>query len=216
MFIDKDFEELWHFDNLPERISVGDYGLFEEERETLINYIKGFFRYIREQGHVPLSDFARYMEFFDMLCETQDEALMLIVTNAMIETALLRNEEEEKEEELLRELYRKYWDAMIRKDAAFLRGLMAEDYHLEHMTGVRQSGEEFLRGLLDGTFNYYSAEHDSIEVRIDGMEAVMSGKSRVLASVYGGGKHEWRLQGDFRLRNEGGGWKMLASRVIGY
>lgn len=56
MFIDKDFEELWHFDNLPERISVGDYGLFEEERETLINYIKGFFRYIREQGHVPLSD----------------------------------------------------------------------------------------------------------------------------------------------------------------
>lgn len=27
----------------------------------------------------------------------------------------------------------------------------------------------------------------------------MTGKSRVLAAVYGGGKHRWRLQGDFTL-----------------
>ena len=26
------------------------------------------------------------------------------------------------------------------------------------MTGTRQSAEAFLKGLLDGTFNYYSAE----------------------------------------------------------
>lgn len=27
----------------------------------------------------------------------------------------------------------------------------------------------------------------------------MTGKSRVLAAVYGGGKHRWRLQADFTL-----------------
>ncbi len=36
------------------------------------------------------------------------------------------------------------------------------------MTGTRQSAEVFLKGLLDGTFNYYSAEHDSIEVTVAG------------------------------------------------
>ena len=120
------------------------------------------------------------------------------------------------EEQKIRDLYRKYWDGMIRKDTALLRSLMSEDYSLEHMTGVRQSRETFLSGLTGGTFNYYSAEHDSIEVRIDGDTAVMTGKSRVLAAVYGGGKHRWRLQGDFTLRKENGNWKLNGSKSSTY
>ncbi len=120
------------------------------------------------------------------------------------------------ETESIREMYRKYWDGMIRKDTDLLRSLMSEDYCLEHMTGIRQSKESFLRGLTDGTFNYYSADHDSIEVRIDGDEAVMTGKSRVLAAVYGGGKHSWRLQGDFTLRRENGSWKLTKSKASTY
>jgi MoxR-like ATPase len=89
---------------------------------------------------------------------------------------------------------------MIDKNADGLRGLMARDYCLLHMTGVRQSAEEFLRGLLDGTFNYYSAEHDSIDVEIHGERATMIGRSRVVAAVYGGRRSNWRLQGDFTLR----------------
>ena len=61
-----------------------------------------------------------------------------------------------------------------------------------------------------------SADHDSIEVRIDGDEAVMIGKSRVLAAVYGGGKHGWRLQGDFTLKNENGNWKLTSSKASTY
>ena len=40
------------------------------------------------------------------------------------------------------------------------------------MTGVRQSKETFLAGMTGGTFNYYSAKHDDIEVHIDGDEAL--------------------------------------------
>ena len=120
------------------------------------------------------------------------------------------------ETEQIREMYREYWRCMIRKDADGLRGLMAEDYTLRHMTGVRQSVETFLAGLLDGTFNYYSAEHDSIEVRVDGDRATLVGRSRVLAAVYGGGRHEWRLQGDFTLRREHGVWKFTGSRASTY
>jgi len=120
------------------------------------------------------------------------------------------------ETEKIKDIYRKYWNGMIRKDTDLLRSLMSEDYCLVHMTGVRQSKETFLRGLTGGTFNYYSAGHDSIEVRIDGDEAVMTGKSRVLAAVYGGGKHGWRLQGDFTLKNENGSWKLTSSKASTY
>ena len=118
--------------------------------------------------------------------------------------------------ERIKDIYRRYWDGMIRKDTDLLRLLMSEDYFLEHMTGVRQSKETFLKGLAGGTFNYYSADHDSIEVRVDGDKAFMIGKSRVLAAVYGGGKHSWRLQGDFTLRKEDGNWKLTGSRASTY
>ena len=118
--------------------------------------------------------------------------------------------------ERIRELYREYWRCMIAKDADSLRGMMTEDYTLLHMTGVKQSAETFLKGLLDGTFNYYSAEHDSIQVTVSGNRASMIGKSRVLAAVYGGGKHSWRLRGDFSLRKEEGRWKLSSSRASTY
>ena len=118
--------------------------------------------------------------------------------------------------EQIERLYRDYWRYMIRKDERGLRSILAEDYCLEHMTGVKQSAEAFLRGLLDGTFNYDSAEHDAIDVRLDGDRAEMVGKSRVLAAVYGGAKRMWRLRGDFTLRKEAGVWKLTGSRASTY
>ena len=99
--------------------------------------------------------------------------------------------------EAIEELYREYWRCMIKKDVKGLHSMMTDDYYLLHMTGTKQSSEAFLKGLLDGTFNYYSAEHDSIEVTVTGNRASIIGKSRVLAAVYGGGEHSWRLRGDY-------------------
>ena len=120
------------------------------------------------------------------------------------------------DEEQIRELYRKYWKFMIDKDEAGLRSLLSDDYYLRHMTGVKQSVEEFIKGLMNGTFNYFSAEHDDIEVNVAGSTATMIGKSRVLAAVYGGGKNKWRLQGDFTLRKENGIWKLTSSGASTY
>ena len=118
--------------------------------------------------------------------------------------------------EAIEELYREYWRCMIKKDVKGLRSMMADDYTLLHMTGTKQSVEAFLKGLLDGTFNYYSADHDGIEVTVSGDRASMIGKSRVLAAVYGGGKHSWRLRGEFSLRKEEGRWKLSSSRASTY
>lgn len=120
------------------------------------------------------------------------------------------------DEKQIQNLYKDYWTGMIQKDEQGLRVLMAEDYYLEHMTGVRQSREEFLAGLMAGTFNYYSADHDVIEVSVNGDSAEMVGRSRVTAAVYGGGKKRWRLQGVFTLRKEDGFWKLVSSRASTY
>lgn len=120
------------------------------------------------------------------------------------------------DEEYIKDMYSRYWDYMIAKDDKGLRSLMSDDYTLLHMTGVKQGADEFIRGLINGTFNYFSAEHDLVTVVISGDEAVMTGKSRVLAAVYGGGKHKWRLQGDFTLRKENGNWKLTSSKALTY
>ena len=120
------------------------------------------------------------------------------------------------EKDTIREMYRKYWSCMISKDVDGLRDLMADDYYLLHMTGVKQSAKVFLNGLLDSTFNYYSADHDSIEVSLNGDHAIMTGRSRVMAAVYGGRKSRWRLQGDFTLCRENGDWKFTCSKASTY
>ena len=118
--------------------------------------------------------------------------------------------------ETIKEIYRRYWKCMIDKDESELRSLMSDDYYLMHITGTRQSADEFISGLLDGTFNYYSAEHDDIHVSVNGNTATMVGKSKVLASVYGGGKSRWRLRGDFTLRKENENWKLTSSKASTY
>ncbi len=118
--------------------------------------------------------------------------------------------------ETIKEIYRQYWICMIEKDTNGLRSIMSDEYHLMHMTGLEQSAEVFLQGLLDGTFNYYSAGHDEILVKVSGDSATMTGKSKVLAAVYGGGKNRWRLRGDFTLRKENGNWKLTSSRASTY
>ncbi|MCR4634253.1 MAG: nuclear transport factor 2 family protein [Erysipelotrichaceae bacterium] len=118
--------------------------------------------------------------------------------------------------EEIKEIYRQYWRYMIDKDEKRLRSLMSEDYYLLHMTGTRQTADEFISGLIKGTFNYYSVQHDSIDVTINGDRAALTGKSRVVAAVYGGGKSSWRLQGDFTLRKEHGSWKLTSSRASAY
>ena len=55
------------------------------------------------------------------------------------------------EEAKISELYKYYWDYMIEKNIEGLRSLMSSDYCLYHMTGVKQSADDFLNGLKNDT-----------------------------------------------------------------
>ena len=79
---------------------------------------------------------------------------------------------------------------------------------------IKEIYKEYWRCMIDK--DDYSAEHDEIQVKVNGCAAVMTGKSRVIAAVYGGGKKHWHLRGDFTLRKEGDQWKLTSSSASTY
>jgi ketosteroid isomerase-like protein len=110
------------------------------------------------------------------------------------------------DEEQIRELYKKMCRAMIDKDTATLSALHDNDFVLVHMTGMRQSKKQYIDAIADGTLNYFSVRHDALEASIEGDTATLLAKSYVSAAVFGGGRHSWRLQLDFRLCRRNGQW----------
>ena len=105
---------------------------------------------------------------------------------------------------------------MIAKDIPALSAVLDDSFVLVHMTGMRQSKTAFLKAVENGTLNYASAEHDSVDVTVQGASAVLSGKSRVCAAVFGGGWHTWRLEQDLRLVKINETWRITLSEASTY
>lgn len=110
------------------------------------------------------------------------------------------------DKEQIIQLYKEMYTAMVNKDKPTLERVHDDSFVLVHMTGMRQPKEVYISSIMDGTLNYYSAEHEDIQVEINGDTAVLTGRSKVTAAVFGGGKHTWRLQLRFQLVKKNGEW----------
>ena len=113
-------------------------------------------------------------------------------------------------------LYREMYKAMIAKDTATLNRVHADDFVLTHMTGMHQSKQEYIRAIADGTLNYYSAEHEQMDIKVDGNYATLAGRSRVNAAVFGGVRHTWRLQLTFQLVKSNNRWLFISAKASTY
>ena len=118
-------------------------------------------------------------------------------------------------EQIIR-LYKEMYAAMVNKDRAELERVHDDSFVLVHMTGMRQSRQEYINAIMDGTLNYYSASHEDMQVEVGGDSAVLTGKSRVTAAVFGGGKHTWRLQLRFQLVKKNGEWRFAVASASTY
>lgn len=117
------------------------------------------------------------------------------------------------DEEKLRQLYEDMYSAMVTKDAAELDRVHDDSFVLVHMTGMRQDKHTYIHSILNGTLNYFSAVTEDLSVKISGDTATMTGKSRVSAAVFGGGKHTWRLQLFFHAKRIDDGWKLTKAEA---
>ena len=123
---------------------------------------------------------------------------------------------ERNEKQLIQEAYIRMYEGMIAKDASILREVLDDRFVLVHMTGMRQGKEAFIRAVLNGTLNYYSAEHENMPVEVSGDTAVLTGQSYVAAAVFGGGRSNWHLQQKCSLKRTGGVWKITRSVASTY
>ena len=120
------------------------------------------------------------------------------------------------DKEQIIQLYNEMYSAMVNKDEAELERVHDDSFVLVHMTGMRQPKEVYISSIMDGTLNYDSASHEDMRVEIDGDSAVLIGRSRVNAAVFGGGKHTWRLQLRFQLVKKNGEWRFALASASTY
>ena len=123
---------------------------------------------------------------------------------------------ERNDEQMIRDAYIRMYEGMIAKDELILREVLDDSFVLVHMTGMRQPKQAFIKAVLNGTLNYYSAEHENVPVEISGNTAVLTGQSYVAAAVFGGGRHNWHLQQKCSLKKINGVWKITRSVASTY
>lgn len=131
-------------------------------------------------------------------------------------TAPISNSDTMTDRQQIEALYSEMYRAMVEKDTTTLQRVLADEFVLVHMTGMRQPKKEYIAAIVDGTLNYYSASHEKMDIHIDGNHATLTGRSRVTAAVFGGGKNTWRLQLTFKLVRRNGRWQFTESRASTY
>lgn len=110
----------------------------------------------------------------------------------------------------LEECYERLYRGMVAKDSSQLQAILSDDFVLVHMTGMRQSKQEFIHGIQTGQLNYRSAATENILVsKVGDTDALLTGRSKVVAAVFGGSWHEWWLQLKIRRSYENSVWRMV-------
>lgn len=119
-------------------------------------------------------------------------------------------------DETIFEMYKNMYNAMINKDETALNNILDDSFELIHMTGMRQTKQAFIRAVMNGTLNYFSAVHEKSPVTVNGDDAKIIGYSKVNAEVFGGGRHTWHLEQVITMQKIGGDWKITHSTAGTY
>lgn len=120
------------------------------------------------------------------------------------------------DKELARKLYIDLCEASINKDLDKLDEILSDDYVLVHMTGMKQSKEDYIESVKNGELSYFETKHESIEVTINGNEATILGKTKTLASPFGSSKSWWNLRQDLKAKKINGKWILTYSKASSY
>ena len=111
-----------------------------------------------------------------------------------------------KAEDVLKAQYEEMYRCLIGKNIEKLDAVMAEEYVLVHMTGIREGKKDYLEGVKSGRFNYLSEKTHKVVVKVQGNKAQLIGQSEVAAAVYGGRERSWPLQIIIDFKKENGKW----------
>jgi len=110
-------------------------------------------------------------------------------------------------EEELSVLYQaaRYCQAMTDKDIDAMREIVSEDMVFVHMSGMRQTREEYFADVANGSLTYYTIGMANPIIEMDGDRAVITYTSILNANAYGA-RGTFRMKGSHHFENRNGTW----------
>lgn len=96
-------------------------------------------------------------------------------------------------------------NAMIKKDRAAMERYFDENLTFTHMSGKKQTREEFIGEIMDGTLNYFKVDTKDFSIIVDGDTAHMKVTHTLTAKVYGI-NGSWTLGGENTYKKRNGIW----------
>lgn len=95
--------------------------------------------------------------------------------------------------------------AMIEKDRAAMERYFDEKLLFTHMSGKKQTREEFIGEIMDGTLNYFKVDTKDYSISMDGDTAHMKVTHTLTAKVYGI-SGSWTMGGGNTYKKRDGIW----------
>ena len=99
----------------------------------------------------------------------------------------------------------RYCQAMTDKDIDTMREIVSEDMIFAHMSGMRQTREEYFADVADGSLTYYTIGMADPVIEIDGDRAIVTYTSILNVNAYGA-RGTFRMKGSHHYENRDGAW----------
>ena len=99
----------------------------------------------------------------------------------------------------------RYCQAMTDKDIDTMREIVSEDMVFVHMSGMRQTREEYFTDVADGSLTYYTIGMADPVIEIDGDQAIVTYTAILNANAYGA-RGTFRMKGSHHYENRDGAW----------
>ncbi len=99
----------------------------------------------------------------------------------------------------------RYCQAMTDADIDTMRELVSEDRVFVHMSGMRQTREEYFADIADGSLNYFTIGIEDPVIKVDGNMAQITYTSVLNANAYGA-RGTYRMGGTHHYEKRDGAW----------
>ena len=99
----------------------------------------------------------------------------------------------------------RYCQAMTEADIETMREIVSEDMTFTHMSGMKQTREEYFADVVDGGLTYYTIGMADPVIEIDGDHAIVTYTAILNANAYGA-RGTFRMKGSHHYENRDGAW----------
>jgi len=99
----------------------------------------------------------------------------------------------------------RYCQAMTEADIDTMRQIVSEDMTFTHMSGMKQTREEYFADVAEGRLTYYNIGLEDPVVKVDGDTAAVTYTAALTANAYGA-RGTFRMKGTHYYQRIDGEW----------